>query len=129
MIRRTENRIKHIAASTLIALSFLFSAHSIKHTNKQASLSFQHQIASLQTIALPLNDIQEPLIQQISASLINEINFKLTNQFFNILTTNRLMNHKIMILQRLGLFIKPITPVRFYYQCIYIDPDALPILS
>jgi hypothetical protein len=129
MTRQSENRIDHLATTIIFGLCFfLFIEFHQDSNNPDITGAFQNQIETLQTIAVSLKEIPHLFILQYFISLSDEINFNNFNYQLKLITDNRIINQKIILLRRVYLLIKPVYQ-EFYYHQQSLSSEDIPILS
>lgn len=130
MFKQREDRNDYFGSAIFIVLFFLFVCAFSKKSDKPIGRAFQYELASeLHSNITALNDVQQVFCQQSLIPIIDKTNFNLFNEDLKIITDNRLINQRIIFLQKTELLIKPIALHRFYYQYQYLDTEDLPILS
>ncbi len=131
MYNQREEKNDYFGSTIFIVLFFLFivsfSGNSDKAIIGKAS---QYKIASeLHSNTNALNDAQYLFCQENLIPLIDKANFKLFNEELKIITDNRLINQRIIFLQKTELLIDPISISMFYHHIHYQDTEGPPILS
>lgn len=130
MINQNEDKIEYLGTTFLIVLCFLlftgFHQNSIKPDN---SLRVHYQLSSVYTFAVSSKDIPQLSSLKNFVSLVDQINYKLSNEHLKILTDNRLINQGITFLRKVELLIKPISLQWFYYYHFSLSAEDLPVLS
>lgn len=125
------NRNDYLGSTIFIVLFFLIICAFSKNSDKPIGNANQYGIASeLHSNITILNDVQQVFCQKSLIPFIDKMNIKLFNESLKMVTDNRMINQRIILLQKAKLLIKPIIALhRFYYQYQYIDTEDFPILS
>jgi hypothetical protein len=130
MISRKEDRIEHLGTTILFVLCFfLLAAFHQNSNNPVVTGAFQYQIATLHTFAVSSKEIPQLSSLQGFVSLFDEMNFKRFNEQLRLLTDNRLINQRIVLLRKVELLIKPVILQEFYYHHLLLCSEDLPVLS
>jgi hypothetical protein len=130
MINREEDRIEHLGTTILFGLCFfLFAEFHQNSNNPDVTGAFQYQIATLQTFAVSSKDIPQLSSLQCFVSLSDEMNFNHFIGQLKLLTDNRLINQRIILLRKVYLLIKPVILQKFYYPHLSLCYEDLPVLS
>jgi hypothetical protein len=127
MISRKEDRIEHLGTTILFVLCFfLLAAFHQNSNNPVVTGAFQYQIATLHTFAVSSKEIPQLSSLQGFVSLFD---FKRFNEQLRLLTDNRLINQRIVLLRKVELLIKPVILQEFYYHHLLLCSEDLPVLS
>jgi hypothetical protein len=130
MIRHTEDKKDYFGTIVFIVLFFLFVCSFSKNTDKPVDRAFQYElISAVHSNITALNDAQQLYYPKSLLSFTDKTIFNLFSEHFKIVTENRLINQRILILQKSLPLMKFIVLQRFYYQYHYSNTDDLPVLS
>ena len=130
MISRKEDRIGHLGTTILFVLCFfILAAFHQNSNNPDVTGSFQYQITTLHTFAVLSKDIPQLSSLQGFVSLFDEMYFRHLNEQLKLLTDNRLINQRIILLRKVELLIKPIILQEHYYHHLFLCSDDLIVLS
>lgn len=130
MITRKQNTIGHSGTAILFVLCF-FLVFKFHHCSKDTNVTgaFQYQIAALHSFAVPSKDIPQLSFLQGFVSQFDVINFKQIREQLKLLTDNKLISQRIILLQKTEKLLKPNFLQRFYYHHLVLCSDDLPGLS
>jgi hypothetical protein len=129
MIRQNKHKIKYLGLTILIVLCFLFAFTFFESLIEPTNKTLHHELASVQSSAIILNKIQQPSLNKNWAPKFDNSNFRLFNEHIKLVINNRLINQKIIVLQKVELSIIVIKPPGFYFHYLRRNTEDLPILS
>jgi hypothetical protein len=130
MICKKGNSENYLRQALFALLFFLLIFAYSENTRETHCTGSPYKFAA----ELHSNDIATIDVQQFSLlkSLLpinNKFQSKQCNESLQLKSYNFAIHHRIIFLQRVGFFIKPIV-LRGIYSCFhYIDTDDLPVLS
>jgi hypothetical protein len=129
MISR-KNRIEQLGTTILFVLCFfLLAAFHQNSNNPVVTGEFQYQITTLHSFAVLSRDIPQLCSLQGFVSLVDEMHFKHFIEQLKLLTDNRLINQRIVLLRKAELLIKPVILQEFYNYPPLLGSEDLPVLS
>ena len=129
MISHSENRIEHSGTTIIfvLCLFFLVSFHQ-KSDNPNFSGAFQLQTATHHLFAIQTKDFPQLSSLQGFISKFKEISSIHFIEQLKLLTDNRLINQRILFIQRVELLIKPVyQEFDSHHQSLY--SEDIPVLS
>jgi hypothetical protein len=130
MLNHREDSGNYFGSTVLIVLFFFFicalTDNSDRHTGRA---NHNISVSDLRSQVIALNDARQIPWQKIVIPVNEKTNFNLLSGCRKIVADNRSIHHRILLLQKALLKIKPILLHRFYFQYHSIDTDDLPVLS
>ena len=129
MISQSENRIEHLGTTIIFVLCLFFLASFHQNSNNpDFSGAFRFQMATQHSFAIQTKDIPQLSSLQGFISKFEEMSYIHFTEQLKLLTDNRLINQRILSIQRVELLIKP-TYQEFnsHHQLLY--SEDIPILS
>jgi len=130
MNKNKEDIIRHLGTTIFFVLCFFLLATFHQNSNNpNVTGAFQYQIATLHAFAVSSKDIPQLSSLQGFISLVDEMNFKHFNEQLKLLTDNRLINQRIILLRKVELLIKPVILQESYYHHLSLCSEDLPVLS
>jgi len=129
MISQSENRIEHLGTTIIFVLYLLFFASFHQNSNNpDFSEAFRFQMATQHSFAIQTKDIPQLSSLQGFISKFKEINSIHFTEQLKLLIDNRLINQRILFIQRVELLIKPTyQEYNSHHQSIY--SEDIPVLS
>lgn len=129
MIRRNKHNINYLALTILVVLFFLFAFTYYESLIKTSNKALTHELVSVQSGVTAINKIQQPSLNKNWIPKFDNSNFRLFNEHIKLLINNRLINQKIIVLQKVELSIVVINPPGFYFSYFHRNTEDLPGLS
>ncbi len=130
MVQQKENRNNFLESVIFIALLLLSICAFSKNSDKISAKTFHYELVSeLHSNHAAILDAQQIFCQKSLIPLIDKSNFRIYNEDLKIIADNRLLDQRMIYLQKAELVIKLITLQRFYHQHLNIDTEDLPILG
>ena len=129
MISQSENRIEHLGTTIIFVLCLFFLASFHQNSNNpDFSGAFRFQMATQHSFAIQTKDIPQLSSLQGFISKFEEMNYIHFTEQLKLLTDNRLINQRILSIQRVELLIKPnYQEFNSHHQSLY--SEDIPILS
>ena len=133
MITQQEDRFNFLGRVLYLVLFLLvICAHSDRVENT-TYFSTQYELISefhsISNHAVCVDFFQVPTLQRNQVTLNDKTGFYLLNENFRLFFDNCLMNHKINLLQKSILSLKPLINKRFQYHLFSLDTGEPPLLS
>ena len=129
MIRKNKHKINYLGLTILIVLFFLFAFTFYESLINPTNKALKNELVSVQSSAIALNKIQQPSLNKNWTPKFDNSNFRLFNEHIKLLINNRLINQKIIVLQKVELSALVIKPPGFYFFYFHKNTEDLPILS
>jgi hypothetical protein len=129
MLLQKKHKINYLGLSIIIVLFFLFAFAFYEVLIKPPNKVFHYELPSVSSDAIVLNKIQQPSLNKNWSPQFDNSNFKLFNDRIKLLTNNRLIIQRIIVLQKAELSIILIKPPGFDYHYRHRDTEDLPVLS
>jgi hypothetical protein len=123
-----------LGSSILIVLFLLFinvfsNKIALQHTNEVTRYEIGYLYNSNNDKAILINDVQVPSFQNSWISLIDKISIDLYNRNLKTFTDNKSVNHRIQLLWKIKLSIRPIILDNYHRHLFPEDPEEPLILS
>ncbi len=129
MLLQKKHKINYLGPSIFLFLFFLCAFAFYEVLIKPPVRVYYHELSSVSSNALVLNKIQQPSLNKILLPQYDNSNLKLFSEHIKLLKDNRLINQRIINLQKAELSIILIKPPGFYYHYRHRDTEDLPVLS
>jgi hypothetical protein len=130
MITQIKDKKDYFGTMVFIVLFFLLICGVSKNSDQPIGSAFQHELVSeLHSNNTAINDVQQFIIQKSLFSLNDKTIFKLFSENFKMITENRLINKRILFLQKAQPIIKPVVPHRLYYHNHNTNTEDFPVLG
>jgi hypothetical protein len=124
-----EDTNQNIGTIFFIILFSLFALTFCEILIKPPNKVFHYELSSVSSNAIVLNKIRQPSLNKNWLLQFDNSNFKLFNERIKLLTNNRLIIQRTIVLQKVELSIILIKPSGFFYHYRHRDTEDLPVLS
>ena len=133
MNTQQEDRFNFLGRVLFMVLFVLVICAHFDRVEKTTYFSTQYELISevhsISNHAVGVDFFQTPTLQKNLVTLNDKIGFYLLNENFKLSFDNSLMNHKIILLQKSFLSLKPVINSRFQYHLFSLDAGEPPLLS
>lgn len=133
MNTQQEDRFNFLGRVLFMVLFLLVICAHFDRVEKTTYFSTQYEliseIHSISNHAVCVDFFQTPTLQRNLVTLNDKTGFYLLNENFKLSFDNSLMSHKIILLQKSILSLKPIINSRFQYHLFSLDAGEPPLLS
>jgi hypothetical protein len=129
MLLQKKHKINYLGLYIFIVLFFFFAFAFYEIIINPPNKVFHYELSSAASNAIVLNKIQQPSLNKNWLPQFDNSKFKLFSERTKLLTNNRLIIQRIIVLQKIELSIILINPPGFYYHYRLRDPGDLPVLS
>jgi hypothetical protein len=129
MITKEENRPNYLSTA-LIVLLLLFVGVISKNIENPVSNLKQYEFATvIHTGVSAIISSQTDIIQKSITPVINKLSVKFFKEEFKLISFDKLINHKFILLLKSGLKIEPLFLHQIYYLHYYTNTEESPVLS
>jgi len=133
MITQQEDKFNFLGRVLFMALFLLIICAHFDRVEKTTYFSTQYELCSefhlISNHAVCVDGVQTPALQKDQVTLNDKTGFYLLNECFKLSFDNNLMNHKIILLQKSILSLKPFINSRFQYHLFALDAGEPPLLT
>ena len=133
MIIQQEDRFNLSGKVLLMALFLLIICVRFDRVEKTTYFSTQYELSSelhsISNHAVCVDNVLVPSLQKDQITLNDKTGFYLLNENYKLAFDNKLMSHKIILLQKSILSLKPFINSRFQYHLFALDVGEPPLLS
>ena len=133
MKTQQEDRFNFIGKVLFMVLFVLVICAHFDRVEKPIFFSTQYEsiseIHSISNHAVCVDFFQTPTLQKNLVTLNDKTGFYLLNENFKLSFDNSLLSHKILLLQKSILSLKPVINSRFRYHLFALDAGEPPLLS
>ena len=128
-----EDRVDLLGRVLFMVLLLLVICAHFDRVEKTIYFSTQYELItefhSISNQAVCVDFFQIPTLQKNLVTLNDKTGFYLLNENFKLSSENNIMSHKINLLQKLILSLKPLINKRFQYHLFALDAGEPPLLS
>ena len=128
-----EDRFNFLGRVLFMVLFLLVICAHFDRVEKTIYFSTQYELItefhSISNQAVCVDFFQIPTLQKNLVTLNDKTGFYLLNENFKLSSENNIMSHKINLLQKLILSLKPLINKRFQYHLFALDAGEPPLLS
>ena len=133
MITQQEDKFNFLGRALFMVLFLLVICTHFERVEKKNIFSSQYELISelhlISNHAVCVDGVHTPALQKDQVTLNDKTGFYLLNESFKLSFDNNLMNHKIILLQKSILSLKPFINSRFQYHLFALDVGEPPLLS
>jgi len=133
MNTQQDDRFNLLGRVLFMVLFLLVICAHFDRVEKTTYFSTQYEliseIHSISNHAVCVDFFQTPTLQKNLVTLNDKTGFYLLNENFKLSFDNSLMSHKIILLQKSILSLKPVINSRFQYRLFSLDAGEPPLLS
>jgi hypothetical protein len=133
MTYQQKDRFNFLGGVLFMVLFVLVICAQLDRVEKTTYFSTQYELTSeihsISNQAVYVDFFQTPTLQKSLVTFNDKTGFYLLNENFKLSFDNSLMSHKILLLQKSILFLKPVIDIRFQYHLFSLDAGEPPLLS